>query len=219
MLGGRNTEAEIVHFSTARLRVPPNDADLPKKRIGSNMGNRLSRIYTRTGDNGTTGLGDGTRVNKDSVRVEAMGDVDELNAVIGVLLTEPLPALIQKTLTRVQHDLFDLGGEICIPGHAMVKPERIDTLENVLDELNDELEPLKEFILPGGTRAAAYCHLARTVCRRAERQLIRLNHEEAVTETSLKYLNRLSDLLFVMCRAINKAAGRPDVLWQNEADS
>ncbi|HEU4709375.1 MAG TPA: cob(I)yrinic acid a,c-diamide adenosyltransferase [Methylophilaceae bacterium] len=181
------------------------------------MGNRLSRIYTRTGDNGTTGLGDGTRINKDSLRVEAMGEVDELNAVIGVLLTEPLPDLIQKALTRVQHDLFDLGGEICIPGHVMVKPERVDALENVLDELNDELEPLKEFILPGGTRAAAYCHLARTVCRRAERQLIRLNREEAVTATSLKYLNRLSDLLFVMCRAINKAAGRSDVLWQNES--
>lgn len=180
------------------------------------MGNRLSRIYTRTGDNGTTGLGDGTRINKDSLRVEAMGDVDELNAVIGIMLTELLPDLIQKTLTRVQHDLFDLGGEICIPGHAMVKPERVDALENVLDELNDELEPLKEFILPGGTRAAAYCHLARTVCRRAERQLIRLNRNEAVTETSLKYLNRLSDLLFVMCRFINKAAGRTDVLWQNE---
>ena len=180
------------------------------------MGNRLSKIYTRTGDNGTTGLGDGTRINKDSLRVEAMGDVDELNAVIGIMLTEPLPDLIQKTLTRVQHDLFDLGGEICIPGHAMVKPERVDALENVLDELNDELEPLKEFILPGGTRAAAYCHLARTVCRRAERQLIRLNRNEAVTETSLKYLNRLSDLLFVMCRFITKAVGRPDVLWQNE---
>lgn len=181
------------------------------------MGNRLSKIYTRTGDNGTTGLGDGTRINKDSLRVEAMGDVDELNAVIGVMLTEPLPELIQKTLTRVQHDLFDLGGEICIPGHAMVKHERVDALENVLDELNDKLDPLKEFILPGGTRAAAYCHLARTVCRRAERQLIRLNREEAVTPTSLKYLNRLSDLLFVMCRAINKNACRPDVLWQNES--
>ncbi len=180
------------------------------------MGNRLSRIYTRTGDNGTTGLGDGTRINKDSLRVEAMGDVDELNAVLGVMLTESLPDLIRKTLTRVQHDLFDLGGEICIPGHAMVKSERVDALENVLDELNDQLEPLKEFILPGGTRAAAYCHLARTVCRRAERQLIRLNREEAVTETSLKYLNRLSDLLFVMCRYLNKTAGRPDVLWQNE---
>ena len=173
------------------------------------MGNRLSKIYTRTGDNGTTGLGDGTRINKDSLRVEAMGDVDELNAVIGILLTEPLSETISKTLTRVQHDLFDLGGEICIPGHAMVKPERVDALENVLDELNDKLEPLKEFILPGGTRAAAYCHLARTVCRRAERQLVRLDRNAAVTPASLKYLNRLSDLLFVMCRAINKDAGIP----------
>ena len=180
------------------------------------MGNRLSKIYTRTGDNGTTGLGDGTRVAKDSARVEAMGDVDELNAVIGVLLTEPLPEAISKTLTRVQHDLFDLGGEICIPGHVMVKAERITVLEETLDQLNDDLSPLKEFILPGGTRAAAYCHLARTVCRRAERQLIKLGHEEAVTDVSLQYLNRLSDLLFVMCRVINKDAGCTDVLWKNE---
>jgi cob(I)alamin adenosyltransferase len=180
------------------------------------MGNRLSRIYTRTGDDGTTGLGDGTRINKDSLRVDAMGDVDELNAIIGILLTEPLPELIRKTLTRVQHDLFDLGGEICMPGHNMVKPARVDELENVLDELNDELTPLKEFILPGGTKAAAYCHLARTVCRRAERQLVRLSRLEAVTSTSLKYLNRLSDFLFVACRAINKDAGCSDVLWQNE---
>jgi cob(I)alamin adenosyltransferase len=180
------------------------------------MGNRLSRIYTRTGDDGTTGLGDGTRVAKDSTRVEAMGTVDELNAVIGVLLTEPLPEAISKTLTRVQHDLFDLGGEICIPGHVMVKAERITVLEETLDQLNDDLSPLKEFILPGGTRAAAYCHLARTVCRRAERQLIKLGHEEAVTDVSLQYLNRLSDLLFVMCRVINKDAGCADVLWKNE---
>ena len=181
------------------------------------MGNRLSRIYTRTGDDGTTGLGDGTRVNKDSLRVQTMGDVDELNAIIGILLTEPLPENISQALTRVQHDLFDLGGEVCIPGHVMVKAERVTALENILDELNDKLEPLKEFILPGGTRAAAYCHLARTVCRRAERQLIRLNREEGVTETSLQYLNRLSDLLFVMCRAINKHVGRADVLWKNES--
>ena len=180
------------------------------------MGNRLSRIYTRTGDDGTTGLGDGTRINKDSLRVEAMGDVDELNAVIGVLLTEPLSQTISETLLRVQHDLFDLGGEICIPGHVMVKAGRVEALENVLDELNDQLAPLKEFILPGGTRAAAYCHLARTVCRRAERQLIRLNRQEAVTDISIQYLNRLSDLLFVMCRVINKDVGTPDVLWQNE---
>ncbi len=181
------------------------------------MGNRLSRIYTRTGDDGTTGLGDGTRVAKDSSRIKAMGAVDELNAVIGILLTEPLSETIRKTLTRVQHDLFDIGGEICIPGHVMVKAERVDALEKILDKLNDDLTPLKEFILPGGTHTAAYCHLARTVCRRAERQLIKLNREEKVTAVSLQYLNRLSDLLFVMCRVINKDAGVPDVLWENES--
>lgn len=181
------------------------------------MANRLSKIYTRTGDDGTTGLGDGSRTNKDSLRVEAMGDVDELNAVIGILLSEPLAAEIQDTLTRVQHDLFDLGGEICIPGHAMVKAERVSALEETLDRLNEQLQPLKEFILPGGFRAAAYCHLARTVCRRAERQLTRLSREEPVTTISLQYLNRLSDLLFVMCRAINKQAEVPDVLWKNES--
>ncbi len=179
------------------------------------MGNRLSKIYTRTGDQGTTGLGDGSRINKDSLRVEAMGDVDELNSVLGIMLTDELPEPIRIALTRVQHDLFDLGGEICIPGHAMVKAERVTDLENTLDTLNDVLEPLKEFILPGGTQAAAYCHLARTVCRRAERTLIKLGREEAVTEVSLKYLNRLSDLLFVMCRSINYAAGVSDVLWKN----
>jgi ATP:cob(I)alamin adenosyltransferase len=180
------------------------------------MANRLSKIYTRTGDNGTTGLGDGSRINKDSLRVEAMGDVDELNAVIGILLTEPLSEIIVSTLTRVQHDLFDLGGEICIPGYEMVKAERVSALEATLDQLNDQLEPLQEFILPGGTRAAAYCHLARTVCRRAERQLTRLSREETVTPVSLQYLNRLSDLLFVMCRIINKNANQADVLWKNK---
>lgn len=180
------------------------------------MANRLSKIYTRTGDDGTTGLGDGSRTNKDSLRVEAMGDVDELNAIIGILLAEPLPSSLQDTLTRVQHDLFDLGGEICIPGHAIVKAERITVLEETLDQLNEHLQPLKEFILPGGSRAAAYCHLARTVCRRAERQLTRLSREETVTPASLQYLNRLSDLLFVMCRILNKDAGCPDVLWQNK---
>jgi cob(I)alamin adenosyltransferase len=169
------------------------------------MGNRLSKIYTRTGDKGITGLGDGTRVDKDSLRVEAMGDVDELNAVIGIMLTEPLPEIIRPTLTKVQHDLFDLGGELCIPGHIMIKPERVSDLENILDQLNDELAPLKEFILPGGT-----------LCRRAERQVIKLSRKEQVTETSLQYLNRLSDLLFVMCRSINKHAAVSDVLWQNK---
>lgn len=133
------------------------------------MSNRLSKIYTRTGDSGTTGLGDGSRVNKDSLRVTAMGDIDELNAVIGILQTEPIPERIKQTLNDIQHDLFDLGGEICIPGYIMVKPERIVALENTLDELNLKLSHLEEFILPGGTRGAAYCHLARTVCRRAER--------------------------------------------------
>jgi len=181
------------------------------------MANRLSKIYTRTGDSGTTGLGDGSRVNKDSLRVDTMGDVDELNAVIGILLTEQLDSQVADVLTRIQHDLFDLGGEICIPGHAMVKAERIVALENTLDAWNDQLGPLKEFILPGGTRAAAYCHLARTVCRRAERQLTRLNREETVTPVSLQYLNRLSDLLFVLCRILNKQAGVPDVLWKNDS--
>ncbi|ROH84495.1 cob(I)yrinic acid a,c-diamide adenosyltransferase [Pseudomethylobacillus aquaticus] len=180
------------------------------------MGNRLSKIYTRTGDDGTTGLGDGSRIDKDSLRVEAMGDVDELNAIIGMLLTETLREDVVAALTRVQHDLFDLGGEICIPGHAMVKAERVTQLEQLLDALNEPLEPLKEFILPGGSRGAAVCHLARTVCRRAERQLIRLSRESEVTAVSLQYLNRLSDLLFVLARALNRDAGQGDVLWKNQ---
>ncbi len=181
------------------------------------MGNRLSRIYTRTGDDGTTGLGDGSRIAKDSLRVEAMGDVDELNAVIGILMTESLSTEMREYFTDIQHDLFDLGGEICIPGHAMVKPDRVTKLETILDSLNEELEPLKEFILPGGSKAAAYCHLARTVCRRAERQLHRLHREESVTAISLQYLNRLSDFLFVACRYLNKQNGHADVLWKNES--
>jgi cob(I)alamin adenosyltransferase len=181
------------------------------------MANRLSKIYTRTGDTGTTGLGDGSRVNKDSLRIDALGDVDELNAVIGILLTEPLPEIIRSTLDDVQHDLFDVGGEICIPGYTMLKTERVTMLENVLDELNETLESLKEFILPGGTRASAYCHLARTVCRRAERSMIKLNRDETVTVISLQYINRLSDLLFVMCRSINQASNVTDVLWHNKS--
>jgi cob(I)alamin adenosyltransferase len=165
---------------------------------------------------GTTGLGDGTRVAKDSLRVVAMGDVDELNSVLGLLLTEPLSAKIRDCLTRVQHDLFDMGGEICIPGYNLIKAERVTALESILDEWNDNLPPLKEFILPGGSRAAAYCHLARTVCRRAERQMHTLNTQEKITEISLQYINRLSDLLFVLCRVLNVEAGMPDVLWQNE---
>lgn len=180
------------------------------------MANRLSKIYTRTGDAGTTGLGDGTRVAKDSLRIAAMGDVDELNSIIGLMLTEPMSTKIRDCLTRIQHDLFDMGGELCMPGHAMIKAERVTALEKQLDAWNDTLSPLKEFILPGGSRAAAYCHLARTVCRRAERQMTALNNLEKITETSLQYINRLSDLLFVLCRILNKDAGVPDVLWNNE---
>ena len=179
------------------------------------MGNRLSKIYTRTGDDGTTGLGDGSRINKDSLRVEAMGDVDELNSVIGIMLTEPVPEHLTGLLTQIQHDLFNVGGEICIPGYVILQQSRIDDLEEAIDTLNDELEPLKEFILPGGNKAAAYCHLARTVCRRAERKLVELHRNETVTDISLQYLNRLSDLLFVMCRNMNKEAGVLDVLWKN----
>ena len=181
------------------------------------MANRLSKIYTRTGDDGTTGLGDGTRVQKDSLRVDAMGDVDELNSVIGLLLTEGVPDILVDLLTQVQHDLFNLGGEICIPNYVILHQANVDILEEAIDTLNDDLMPLKEFILPGGTKAAAFCHLARTVCRRAERKLITLDRAEPVTETSLKYINRLSDLLFVLCRIINKEAGVSDVLWQNKS--
>lgn len=179
------------------------------------MGNRLSKIYTRTGDAGTTGLGDGSRVAKDHLRVQAMGDVDELNAVIGLMLTEPVSAQVQAALTQIQHDLFNLGGELCMPGYSLVTAERVDTLEQTLDGWNESLEPLKEFILPGGSRAAAYCHLARTVCRRAERTMHTLNAQEAITAVSLQYINRLSDLLFVLCRQLNQEAGVPDVLWNN----
>lgn len=180
------------------------------------MGNRLSKIYTRTGDDGTTGLGDGSRINKDSLRVEAMGDVDELNSVIGLMMTEAVPSMLISPLTQIQHDLFNVGGEICIPGYVILQQSRIKDLEDLIDQLNESLTPLKEFILPGGTKTAAYCHLARTVCRRAERKLIELHRNEKVTDISLQYLNRLSDLLFVMCRTINKAAGVSDVLWKNE---
>lgn len=181
------------------------------------MGNRLSKIYTKTGDDGTTGLGDGTRVAKDSLRVDAMGDVDELNSVIGMLLCEPISMSISEVLTKVQHDLFNVGGEICIPNYAILTLQDVDILELEIDALNEQLTLLKEFILPGGSRAAAVCHVARTVCRRAERKLITLARDEKVTAISLKYLNRLSDLLFVLCRIINKEAGVSDVLWNNKS--
>jgi cob(I)alamin adenosyltransferase len=180
------------------------------------MGHRLSKIYTRTGDTGTTGLGDGSRVAKDSPRVEAMGAVDEVNSCLGVLLAEPLEPDVADLLTEVQHDLFDLGGELSIPGYSAIRAEQVERLEAALDHHNAGLEPLKEFILPGGTRAAALCHLARAICRRAERQAHHLAATEAVSAFSLQYLNRLSDLLFVLARALNRRQGRGDVLWRRD---
>lgn len=183
------------------------------------MGNRLSRIYTRTGDDGSTGLGDGTRAAKDSPRVIAMGEVDELNACIGVLAAEPLPDALRAMLARIQHDLFDLGGELCIPGHHMLDLKQIDWLEAELDSLNESLPPLQEFILPGGSRQAALCHLARTVCRRAERSVVELARNETVETGSRQYLNRLSDFLFVLARILNRESGHADVLWRHDRNA
>ncbi|MBL8394975.1 MAG: cob(I)yrinic acid a,c-diamide adenosyltransferase [Candidatus Accumulibacter sp.] len=177
------------------------------------MGNRLSKIVTRTGDAGTTGLGDGTRVGKDSLRIETIGQVDELNSTIGLLLNEEMPDGIRQALIGVQHDLFDLGGELCIPGMNMISDEQVARLEDLVEQFNADLPPLKDFILPGGTRAAASAHLARTVCRRAERHVVHLASSETVSGFARKYLNRLSDLLFVLGRALNRAGGRGDVLW------
>jgi cob(I)alamin adenosyltransferase len=178
------------------------------------MGHRLSKIYTRTGDAGTTGLGDGTRTGKDSQRIDAIGEIDELNSALGLLLAETLPEAVRAALTGVQHDLFDLGGELCIPGRTAISDEQVSRLETLLDGFNAELPPLKEFILPGGSRAASLAHLARTVCRRAERSVVALGRDEAVSDTVRRYLNRLSDLLFVMGRVLNRDAGGSDVLWQ-----
>jgi cob(I)alamin adenosyltransferase len=178
------------------------------------MGYRLTRIFTRTGDTGTTGLGDGSRVAKDNPRIEAIGAVDELNSQIGVLLAEPLTEPVAGHLTQIQHDLFDLGGELSIPGHHAITESHISRLESVLEELNADLPPLKEFILPGGCRAAALCHVARTVCRRAERRVVGLSAAEQIAPLAQRYLNRLSDLLFVICRVLNRAAGQQDVYWK-----
>jgi cob(I)alamin adenosyltransferase len=181
------------------------------------MGNRLSKIYTRTGDDGTTGLGDGTRVPKDGARVEAYGTVDELNSMVGVLLAVPgLPVGVVTCLTEVQHELFDMGGELCIPGHRAISEQHVTRLEEALDGFNDALPPLKEFILPGGGPAAAACHVARTVARRAERRTWTLAREEAVSPEVLKYLNRLSDLLFVLARVLARHERGTEVLWRHD---
>ena len=180
------------------------------------MGNRLSKIYTRTGDDGSTGLGDGTRVSKDSARVAAYGTVDEANSAIGLVLAAELPDDVRAVLVSVQHQLFDLGGELCIPGHAAVTDADIERLEKHLDRFNADLPALKDFILPGGGLAAAHCHLARTICRRAEREVVTLSHHDAVRAEAIRYLNRLSDLLFVLARVLARASGHGEVLWDHE---
>jgi len=180
------------------------------------VGHRLSKITTRTGDAGETGLGDGARVAKDSARVAALGDIDELNSAIGVILAEQVASDVRATLEQVQHDLFDLGGEVSIPGHTLLTEKQVQALESTLERWNAALPPLKEFILPGGSRAAAAAHLARTVCRRAERSLVALGRREAVGDTARRYLNRLSDLLFVAGRSLNRGAGGGDVQWKHK---
>jgi len=180
------------------------------------MGHRLSKITTRTGDAGETGLGDGARVPKDAARIHALGDIDELNSAIGAVLAEDLPEAAREALSQVQHDLFDLGGEVCIPGHTMIGTAHVLRLEDLIETQNAGIPPLKEFILPGGTRAAAAAHVARTVCRRAERSLVTLGRSESVSEAARQYLNRLSDLLFVLGRTLNRDAGRSDVLWRHD---
>lgn len=183
------------------------------------MGHRLSKIYTRTGDAGTTGLGDGSRTDKDSARVEAYGTVDELNSAVGMVLAQSLPESVAEALVAVQHDLFDLGAELCVPGYSVMTDERVARLEQVLDAHNADLPRLKEFILPGGGPAAAACHLARTICRRAERRVYTLAREEAVNPPALAYLNRLSDLLFVLGRVLARHEGGSEVLWQRGGGS
>jgi cob(I)alamin adenosyltransferase len=180
------------------------------------MGNRLSKIYTRTGDDGTTGLGDGSRVPKDSARVEAYGTVDELNSCIGVLLVDKsLPDKVRACLTEVQHELFDMGGELCIPGHQAIVAQQVARLEQELDEFNEALPPLKEFILPGGGPGASACHVARAVARRAERRVWTLARTETVGPEVMKYLNRLSDLLFVLARVMARHEQGTEVLWRH----
>jgi cob(I)alamin adenosyltransferase len=180
------------------------------------MANRLTKIYTRTGDQGKTGLADGFRVDKFHARIESLGNIDELNSIIGILLTEKLPSDKKAILERIQHDLFDIGGELSIPNHTKIDDKKIDFLENSLDDMNNELQPLKEFILPGGSKTSSYCHLARTVCRRVERNLFKLAQTDKVNEASLKYINRLSDTLFVLARFLNKINQFDDIFWKKD---
>jgi cob(I)alamin adenosyltransferase len=180
------------------------------------MGNRLTQIATRTGDDGTTGLGNNSRVPKDHLRVQAMGDVDELNSNIGVLLCEPMPQPLREVLVDVQHQLFNLGGELSMPGYTLLKDEALLQLDNALAEHNAALPRLAEFILPAGTRAASLAHVCRTVARRAERAVVSLGAAESLNPTPRQYLNRLSDLMFVLARVLNRVDGGDDVYWKSE---
>ena len=190
---------------------------MPTLDFRQQMGNRLSKIYTRTGDDGTTGLGDGSRVDKDSLRVDAYGTVDEANSAIGIILACDSPDdEIRRCLTDVQHDLFELGGELCIPGHIAVTDDFVSRIEHCLDGFNADLPALKDFILPGGGHAAAACHLARTIVRRAERRVATLRREESVRDEVIKYLNRLSDLLFVIARCLARAESGQEIVWDRE---
>ena len=183
------------------------------------MGHRLTRVYTRTGDKGETGLGDGSRIQKSSTRIGAMGAIDELNSQIGLLLTYDVPQRIRENLLSIQHDLFDLGGELAVPDASVLTQTYVKHLEEVLDAHNQTLPPLKEFILPGGTPAAALCHVARAVCRRAERHLAKLVAKENVNPQVLSYINRLSDLLFVLARVLAREAAAAEILWERDRGS
>lgn len=179
------------------------------------MGNRISKVYTRTGDSGNTGLGDGSRVPKDGLRIEVLGSIDETNAQIGMVLAQNTPSEVNDDLIAIQHALFDLGGELCLPGHVAIAESDVKWLEQRIDHYNDALPPLKEFILPGGGLASAQCHLARTTCRRAERSLVALSRHETVPALALAFVNRLSDLLFVLTRVLARASGHAETLWEH----
>jgi cob(I)alamin adenosyltransferase len=180
------------------------------------MGNRLSKLYTRTGDDGTSGLSDGARISKNHPRMQAMGTVDELNSMIGLMICKLDDEELEPLYVSIQHDLFNIGGEISMPGHSFIAANKIDALEQKIDSFNARVKPLKDFILPGGSEAASICHVARSIARRAERDIVSLHHNEEVSDTTLQYINRLSDLLFATARIINQTLGREDVLWKKE---
>jgi cob(I)alamin adenosyltransferase len=214
----RMTVIPVTYYCLAAGLPALSRAVSPHSARKPDMGYRLSKICTKTGDDGMTGLGDGSRVQKDHPRVEAYGNVDELNCLIGMLACLKVPPRIRSFLIDIQHDLFDIGGELCIPGHSIIREDQVQRLEDQLDEINALLPPLKEFILPGGSEEASLCHLARAVCRRAERGVITLEEEAQIGPLVIPYLNRLSDLLFIVARFLNKTAGIADVCWDRSRE-